>query len=160
MAPRGLQLPPRPSQESSRSCQDAFKRALRALKTTSNSLRERSGRSQEPASLHQEGSRSSSGASGGLQEPTRSFLEASEHIQELSKNGPEPGQNPAQSNLPFPKTTTAVADRIAEPSRKTRGRRSIAAWRPTITAPEPLGLRKQLLQSRRSLRNRSRSNWN
>ena len=28
--------------------------------------------------------------------------------------------------------TTAVADRIAEPSHKTRGRRSIAAGRPTI----------------------------
>ena len=35
--------------------------------------------------------------------------------------------------------TTAVADRIAEPSHKTRGRRSIAAWRPTITRV-PIGI--------------------
>ena len=45
---------------------------------------------------------------------------------------PEHCQEPAKNNHPLHRMTTAIADRIAEPSRRTRGRRSIAAGRPTI----------------------------
>ena len=46
---------------------------------------------------------------------------------------PEQCQEPAKNNHLLHWMTTAIADRIAEPRHKTRGRRSIAAWRPTIT---------------------------
>ena len=69
----------------------------------------------------------------GLQEFSKMLPKPPSTLQEPSTNGPEPGQNPTRSTFPCPKTATAVADRIAEPSRRTRGRQPIAAWRPTIT---------------------------